>query len=329
MLTSCIKFSCVPKEMITIVIPTRDRGHTLHLVAQSYFSQELVTEVIFVNDGGTDDTPNIISKIATGYPYVHFKIINNKTRLGASQSRNIGASKASNEFILFCDDDEYMGKGYAATCLKLLTTLNAGAISGRRIYLQEKETQEQALTRFGKGMRSVKFFNPLICEYINGAIINGNLKVPFTNANILTRLNLILKFPFDSYYNRGNGYREETDYQMNLFVNGFDIFVTNECHTFHLPMSSVPSGGQRVSRLRRVYWSIFYTKYFFAKYYSKYAKRIGSRIPESAALFMFSCFSLYREFLRPTLYRAVMNVRLYCIKKNHFAWCGGKPKNKT
>jgi glycosyltransferase involved in cell wall biosynthesis len=299
--------------MITIVIPTRDRGHTLNLVAQSYFSQELVTEVIFVNDGGTDDTDNIISKNAKEYPYLNVKIIHNKTRLGASQSRNIGASKASNKYILFCDDDEYMGARYAATCFKLLTTLNAGAISGRRIYLQEKETQEQAAARFGKGMRSVKFFNPLVCEYINGAIINGNLKVPFTNANILTRLNLILKYPFDSYYNRGNGYREETDYQMNLYVNGFDIFVTNDCHTFHLPMSSVLTGGQRVSRMSRVYWSIFYTKYFFSKYYSKYAQRYGSRIPKSGALLMFCFFALYREFLRPTLYRVVMNVRTYCI----------------
>lgn len=302
--------------MISIVIPTRNRAHTLRLVAPSYFAQDLVTEVIFVNDCGTDETAHVIRDIVRDFPRVLARILDNPKRLGASQSRNVGVAEARNDFILFCDDDEYLEPGYAKICLGKLESLNAAAVSGRRIYMQDGETQNGASERFGKGLRRTPFFNPLICENINGAFFEGDLQVPFTNAIILTRKTLLQKFPYDGFYARGNGYREETDYQMNLYVNGLDIYITNDCHTFHLPMSQVRTGGQRVTKLKRVYWSIFYTHYFFKKYYPRYAERIGTRVPQLSALLMFSVFALYREFLRPLLYAAVMKLMLHSRKHN-------------
>lgn len=302
--------------MITMVIPTRNRAATLRRTASSYFAQELVTEVIFVNDAGTDETKEAVLKIASAYPAVNVRVIDNAERQGASQSRNIGVAAAANDFILFCDDDEYMEAGYAKICLEKLKRYNAAAVSGRRIYMQEGETQEQARARFGQGMRrGVSFFNPIICEYINGAYFEGDLKVPFTNAIILTRKDLLQKFPYDSYYARGNGYREETDYQMNLYVNGQDIYVTNDCHTFHLPLSEVRQGGQRVrGAFRRVYWSIFYTNYFFGKYHKRFSERFGLSFPKGLALVAFSVFSAYREFLRPLLYRAFLSAHTFLKK---------------
>ncbi len=131
--------------------------------------------------------------------------------------------------------------------LQKLQALNAGAVSGRRIYLTPGESRPKALRRFGSGMGTVKPFRPLMCEYVNGAKFSGDIAIPVTNAIILTRKSLLRQFPFDDYYARGNGYREETDFQMNLFVNGFDIHVTNDCHSFHLPLSQVRTGGQRTS----------------------------------------------------------------------------------
>ncbi len=82
---------------------------------------------------------------------------------------------------------------------------------------------------------------------------------------------------------------------MNLFVNGFDIRVTNDCHSFHLPLSEVRTGGQRTDRLRRLYWSIYYTRYFFEKYYEQYARRLNLRWPRWCALIAFSIFAVYRR----------------------------------
>lgn len=290
--------------MITLIVPTRNRAHTLRLVAPSYFAQDGVTELIFVSDAGDDDTPAVIAEIAQQFPQKTFRVLRNETRLGASQSRNVGVAASTNDLILFCDDDEYLEAGYARTLLKKLQASNLGAISGRNVYMLAGETEAQALCRFGIGISAAKPFRALICEYVNGAKYSGDLAMPITNSIILTRKSLLLRFPFDDYYSRGNGYREDSDFQMNLFVNGFEIRATNDCHSFALPVSLVRTGGQRTSLLKRVYWSVHYTRYFFGKYYERYAQRLGLRSPRWFALLVFCIFAAYRETLRPLLHAA-------------------------
>jgi glycosyltransferase involved in cell wall biosynthesis len=294
--------------LITLIVPTRNRAHTLRLVAPSYFAQDDVSELIFVSDAGDDDTPAVIAEIGRKFPDKVSRVLRNDTRLGASQSRNVGVAASTNEFILFCDDDEYLEAGYARAVLQKLQARNAGAVSGRRIYLTPSESKADALQRFGSGIGTAKTFRPLICEYVNGAKFTGDIAIPITNAIIVTRKKLLRQYPFDGYYARGNGYREETDFQMNLFVNGHDIYVTNDVHSFHLPLSQVRTGGQRTARLKRLYWSIFYTRYFFSKYYRRYAKRAGLNSPRWIALLAFAIFAVYRESLRPILHAAAMQV---------------------
>jgi glycosyltransferase involved in cell wall biosynthesis len=294
--------------VITLIVPTRNRAHTLRLVAPSYFAQDCVDELIFVSDAGNDDTPAVIAELARQFPHKRLRMLRNETRLGASQSRNVGVAASTNELILFCDDDEYLEAGYARILQEKLQALDAGAISGRRIYMQPGESMPEALLRFGHGMRVTKPFRALLCEGVNGATFDSDITVPITNAIILTRKSLLLQFPFDSYYSRGNGYREETDFQMNLFVNGFDIRITNDCHSFHLPMSLVRTGGQRTSLLKRLYWSIYYTHYFYGKYYERYAQRLGLRSPRWFAFTVFSMHAAFRETLRPTLHAVAMRI---------------------
>jgi glycosyltransferase involved in cell wall biosynthesis len=294
--------------LITLIVPTRNRAHTLRLVAPSYFAQDGVGELIFVSDAGDDDTPAVIAAIARQFPDKVSRMLRNTTRLGASQSRNVGVAASTNEFILFCDDDEYLEAGYARILLHKLQSFNAGAVSGRRIYLMPGESKADALQRFGSGIGTSKTFRPLLCEYVNGAKFTGDIAIPFTNAIILTRKELLRQFPFDSYYAKGNGYREETDFQMNLFVQGFDIRVTNDCHSFHLPLSQVRTGGQRTAPFKRLYWSIFYTHYFFGKYYERYARRMGLKSPRWVALLAFVIFAVYRATLRPILHAVALHV---------------------
>lgn len=292
--------------MISMVIPTRNRAHTLRLVAPSYFSQDLVSEIVFVSDEGDDDTEAVLAAVAGDHPGVRMQFLRNPQRLGASQSRNVGVQACSNAFVLFCDDDEFLEAGYARTCLEKLEQSGAGAVSGRRVYMEVGETTADALRRFGVGLRDTVPFHPVLCEYVNGARFVGDRRQPITNAIILTRRELLLQYPFDGEYARGNGYREESDYQMNLFVHGHDIWVTNDCHSLHLPMSQVRTGGQRTQTWRRIYWSIYYTHYFYGKYYAAYAARLRLRTPRVLAVAAFAVFSLYRELLRPTLHALAM-----------------------
>ena len=288
--------------MITLIVPTRNRAHTLRKVLDSYFVQEEIDELIFVIDGGSDETPEVIYEASLRHPNKAVKVLENNPRVGASESRNVGVRQARNEFILFCDDDEYLESNYSTTCLRKLHAVGVGAVSGRRVYMRPGETVAGAILRFGEGIRTAPPYRPIICEYVNGARYSGDISLPFTNAIILTRKDLLERFPFDSYYARGNGYREETDFQMNLFVHGFKIVASNDCHSVHLPMSEVRTGGQRASKLQRLRWSIYYTSYFFEKYYERYARLMGLKVPRSIALLSFSVFAAYKEIVRPPLY---------------------------
>lgn len=78
--------------MITLIVPTRNRAHTLKLVAPSYFAQEGVSELIFVIDAGEDDTSAVLAEIGCHYPEKTLRIFCNERRLGASQSRNVGVA---------------------------------------------------------------------------------------------------------------------------------------------------------------------------------------------------------------------------------------------
>lgn len=294
--------------MITLVIPTRNRAHTLCKVAESYFQQDAVSEIIFVSDAGEDDSEQIILGLAAKYPAVSTRFLRNAVRKGAAETRNVGIQNARNDYILFCDDDEYLEAGYAATCLAKLQQYGAGAVSGRRVYMLDGETMAEAKARFGNGMRNAPPFRYLIGEYVNGARYEGDVALPYTNAIILTKREYLLAHPFDPYYSRGNGYREESDYQMSLFVSGLPIYATNDTHSFHLPMSQVKTGGQRTQPWRRVYWSTHYTNYFYKKYYAVYARKVGLHLPRVLAVAAFACFALYRETLRPPLYALAMRL---------------------
>ncbi|MFZ3484615.1 glycosyltransferase family 2 protein [Sphingomonas sp. 3-13AW] len=295
--------------MISIIVPTRNRAYTLRKVLPSYCTQELVSEIVLVDDAGEDDTASVAEAIVRDHPRVTLRIVRHDRRMGAARSRQDGAAAASNPYVLFCDDDEYLEPGYAAECYTLLITRGAGAVSGRRVYMRSGETREQALARFGDGMRRTAPFNYALCETVNGAVFTGAISLPITNSNILTRKEHVLKFGFDPHYSAGNGYREESDFQMRLFLAGLPVLASNDAHSLHLPMAEVRTGGQRIRRMRKFLWSVRYNSYFLDRHYRAYADRVGLRQPLWAARWKAAAYLAWRNFLRPPLYAIAMSAK--------------------
>src|SRR5205814_2740002 len=69
-----------------------------HIGGVARFGLSLL-EVIVVNDGSTDETP----QIASNYPY---RVINEENQ-GLSRARNTGIAAATGEIVAFIDDDAY------------------------------------------------------------------------------------------------------------------------------------------------------------------------------------------------------------------------------
>lgn len=91
------------RETVSVVIPTFNSQSTIAECLQSVFSQgRLVSEIIVVDDGSTDDTANVVRRLAND----RVVVIEHGQNLGGSAARNTGIHRASSDWIAFLDSDD-------------------------------------------------------------------------------------------------------------------------------------------------------------------------------------------------------------------------------
>lgn len=96
----------IRSEPITLVIPVYNVEPYLEQCLESVVKQSVpFDEVILINDGSTDNSPEICKNYASSYDYFEFISQENK---GLSSARNVGMGCASNEYIMFLDSDDYL-----------------------------------------------------------------------------------------------------------------------------------------------------------------------------------------------------------------------------
>ena len=87
---------------ITVVIPTFNRARLVSRAIESVFNQTVkADQIIVVDDGSTDNTPDVCRKYAPAVEYVR------QPNAGVSQARNHGIRLARHPWIAFLDSDDY------------------------------------------------------------------------------------------------------------------------------------------------------------------------------------------------------------------------------
>lgn len=99
---------------ISVIMPCYNVEKYIRKSLSSLFGQTMQDfEVIFINDGSTDKTQDIIDQYAAKYPERTQVFV--KENEGQSKARNIGLDHAIGEYIVFLDSDDYIDVDYLET----------------------------------------------------------------------------------------------------------------------------------------------------------------------------------------------------------------------
>ncbi len=94
---------------VTVVVPVYNPGPFIQPAIDSMLAQTLSPEsfeVVFVDDGSTDDTPARLDALAATHP--HIRVIHTPNSGWAGRPRNIGTRAARGEYVQYLDQDDWM-----------------------------------------------------------------------------------------------------------------------------------------------------------------------------------------------------------------------------
>ena len=104
---------------LSIIIPAKDGAPYLSTLFRSLLRQGPIwdrTQLIFVDDGSRDETPQLLEVFSTWFP--HFEVLTNPEATGLANARNTGLSVAGGEHIVFLDGDDWLAPGHLTTLLE-------------------------------------------------------------------------------------------------------------------------------------------------------------------------------------------------------------------
>ncbi len=112
---------------VSVIIPVRNGAHSIEACLESLLKldYEPPPEIIVVENNSTDETLTILSR------YVgRIKILTEKIP-GSAAARNLGITKAKNDYIAFTDADCVVDKRWLNALIPPLQDENVGAVGGR------------------------------------------------------------------------------------------------------------------------------------------------------------------------------------------------------
>ena len=104
---------------VSIIIPIYNVENYLEECLNSAIMQNYENkEIIAINDGSTDSSLCILNKIKHVHPEL---IIVSTTNQGQSSARNTGLDRATGEYIIFLDSDDWIQPSTLKLCIKTIT----------------------------------------------------------------------------------------------------------------------------------------------------------------------------------------------------------------
>ena len=261
-----IRFPWFDEPEVSFVIPVWNQWQFTYkcLAAIADKATGFSYEVIVVDNGSSDETRQVLSKI------VNLRVIRNETNLGFLVATNRGASVARGKYLLFLNNDTHILSG---TVPALLSTIRSdasiGAVGGRLINLDGR-LQEAGSVVWNDGSclgygRGEDPFGPQYSyvrdvDYCSAALL-------LTPRELFARVG-----GFDERY--APAYYEDSDYCLSLYANGFRVVYQPASVIIHHEFGS-SRGPEAALKAQAKNRRIFV---------DKWAARLANQFPPSASV---------------------------------------------
>lgn len=263
---------------ISVIVPSYNRARLLSETIPTYL-QEGVAELILVDDCSRDNTEEVVKALQKRYPQIRY--FRNERNLGQPGANNRGLAEVLHPYIYFGDDDSVLLPGTIPYLLEQMQKLDADVVSAIPIYADcdaDMKNLPELVRRKAPMIHDAK-------EYVDFEHLEHTrfffrmeqpLRVPFTNACVLMKREWVDKAIFDTKYG-GNGYREETDYFLQLSEKGAKIYFAASEHAaqINLPFARVGRLRTFSSMWRHGKYDLINTMRLIEKHHWFFRKELG------------------------------------------------------
>jgi glycosyltransferase involved in cell wall biosynthesis len=108
---------------VSVIVPTYNRASLLKRLLESLREQTYPAdkfEVLVVDDGSTDETPQVVEEFARSAPFAvrYFR----QPRKGPAAARNLGIQQSRGEIVAFVDSDVTVAKDWLTNAVHYFLT---------------------------------------------------------------------------------------------------------------------------------------------------------------------------------------------------------------
>lgn len=147
-----------PKYDISVIVPCYNVERYVRQALRSVFDQvcDATFEVIAIDDGSTDKTPEILDELAASD--CRLTVIH-QLNSGFSGARNTGIEAAKGSSFVFLDSDDMLVPGALQTLHRALTSTGSDYITARYAYIDESGRRLPTPSRRPAGVPWGRIFN--------------------------------------------------------------------------------------------------------------------------------------------------------------------------
>lgn len=211
---------------VSVIIPVFNAEHFIEKCCDSLFSQSLTNiEYVFVNDGSTDNSVDVIRKVLVKYSSRKNDVIivDRKQNRGVAQTRQEGLDNATGEYVIHCDADDWIECDMYEALYNKAKQDNADVVCCNYV-----------IDSIGKPSKIVSFPKDEFRISFNLSPIRGSL------VNKLVRRNLIInnQITFEKDINWGEDFLFSTKCQIlanrvSIIHKAFYHYIQNEGSITH------------------------------------------------------------------------------------------------